>query len=78
MNRSREEIVADILSVAGEPVKKTMIMYKAHLSFEQLKLYLDFSREKGLISNTEDGLWIATDKGRLFLSQYQLISAIIA
>ena len=56
MNRSREEIAANMLAFASEPVKKTTIMYQACLSYDQLKLYLGLLRKKGLIDITEDGL----------------------
>ncbi len=78
MNRSREEIAANMLAFASEPVKKTTIMYQACLSYDQLKLYLGLLRKKGLIDITEDGLWVTTGKGRSFIKDYETVAEIIA
>lgn|SRR5487761_497792 len=48
-NRSRLEIIYDVISSAKSPVKKTNLMYKSNLSFKQLELYLGFLMEQGLI-----------------------------
>ena len=51
--RGRYQIIAEILSVINESntkgVTRTSIMYKAFLSHAQLKEYLSFLLEKGLI-----------------------------
>ena len=47
--RSRSEIVAIILEAANGGTTRTRIMYKAFLSFAQLKEYLSMLLEKGLI-----------------------------
>jgi len=53
--RSRTDIVGSILKSAnGGRANKTKIMYKAFLSFEQLKEYLTVLQEKGLIEYEED------------------------
>ena len=53
MCRGRYQIIAEILSVINESntkgVTRTSIMYKAFLSHAQLKEYLSFLLEKGLI-----------------------------
>jgi predicted transcriptional regulator len=52
--RSRTDIVGSILKSAnGGRANKTKIMYKAFLSFEQLKEYLTVLQEKGLIEYEE-------------------------
>ena len=52
--RSRTDIVGSILKSAnGGGANKTKIMYKAFLSFEQLKEYLTVLQEKGLIEYEE-------------------------
>ena len=52
--RSRTDIVGSILKAAnGGRANKTKIMYKAFLSFEQLKEYLIVLQEKGLIEYEE-------------------------
>ena len=78
LNRSREEIIAHILANAQEPTLKTVIMYNAKLSYEQLKMYAELLLQKGLIQKTKDGLWVVTDNGRRFLRHYQTIAEIIA
>jgi predicted transcriptional regulator len=39
-NRGKIQIMGDILALATSGVKKTHIMYRANLSYEQLYLYL--------------------------------------
>jgi predicted transcriptional regulator len=78
VNRSREEILADMLSVAIEPVNKTAIMYKAKLSYEQLKDYLSYMVDRQMIETTKEGTWATTEKGKTYLASYQLIVRIIA
>jgi len=77
LNRSREKISADILSAAQEPILRTLIMYKANLSFDQLKTYMQYLKEKQFIQRSEANLWVITDEGRAFLRQYQLVAEII-
>ena len=78
VNRSREEILADMLSVAIEPVNKTAIMYRAKLSYEQLKDYLSYMVDRQMIETTKEGTWATTEKGKTYLASYQLIVQIIA
>jgi predicted transcriptional regulator len=47
--RSRTEIVSNILEAANGGVTKTKIMYKAFLSYAQLKEYLSVLIENNLI-----------------------------
>ena len=52
--RSRTDIVGSILEATnGGRATKTKIMYKAYLSFTQLKEYLMVLQEKGLIEYEE-------------------------
>ena len=67
-----------MLSVAIEPVNKTTIMYRAKLSYEQLKDYLTYMVDRQMIETTEDGTWATTEKGKTYLASYQLIVQIIA
>ena len=48
-NRSRTEIVSNILDAANGGVPKTKIMYKAYLSYNQLREYLSILIENNLI-----------------------------
>ena len=47
--RSRTEIVSNILEAANGGVTKTKIMYKAFLSYNQLREYLSILIENNLI-----------------------------
>ena len=47
--RSRTEIVSNILEAANGGVTKTKIMYKAYLSYNQLKEYLSILIENNLL-----------------------------
>ena len=75
-NRSRMEILYDIISAARSPVKKTNLMYKSNLSFKQLELYLGFLVEQGLIeAKPEDEghgrIYSATSKGYQFTKIFE-------
>lgn len=50
-NRGRIEIVHDILKLCLMRQKKTHIMYRANLSFEQANYYLAVLFEKGLLEH---------------------------
>src|ERR687884_1204534 len=74
-NRGKIQIMGDVLALATCGIKKTHIMYKANLSYEQVHLYLGELIAKGLIaqdaSNPADGLvYRITEKGREFLFYY--------
>jgi predicted transcriptional regulator len=58
-NRSRYEVIAAILKSAGRDETRTKIMYKAMLSNDQCKIYLDSLLHSGLI------------QGNKFLSYYE-------
>ena len=47
--RSRTEIVSNILEAANGGVTKTKIMYKAYLSYNQLREYLSILIENNLL-----------------------------
>jgi predicted transcriptional regulator len=47
--RSRTEIVSNVLEAANGGVTKTKIMYKAYLSYNQLREYLSILIENNLI-----------------------------
>jgi predicted transcriptional regulator len=67
--RSRTEIVASILEAAASGrVTKTKLMYKAFLSYQQLKEYLTLLVENGLLEYDKRTLeYKTTDKGARFL-----------
>ncbi|UCE16197.1 MAG: hypothetical protein JSV12_00845 [Candidatus Bathyarchaeota archaeon] len=69
--RSRLQIIADILHIAGKGAKKTRIMYQANLSYDLLKRYLAETLEAGLISiDRNEKLYLVTRKGEEFLGKY--------
>jgi len=76
LQRSRWDIVDDILSLAVVGETKTHIMYKCNLSFGQVKNYLNFLVDNGLLKvgqredNSEVKCFFTTDKGRIFLRAY--------
>ena len=72
--RSRTEIVAMILDAANGGTTKTRIMYKAFLSYAQLKEYLSVLVENNLIEYL-DGIQVykTTEKGLKFLKMHSEI-----
>ncbi len=76
--RSRTDIAAAILEIALESAIKTKIMYKAFLSFPQLKEYLAVLEEKGLLEHIATNReYRTTDKGKQFLKMYKEVGQII-
>lgn len=76
--RSRMDIVADMLHVAQDGAIKTRIMYKAFLSYPQLKEYLGLMTDGGLLDHSEEeGKYYTTEKGRRFLRMYRDIGRAI-
>ena len=72
-NRGKIEIMADILNLSTVRVKKTHVMYRANLSYEQTLYYLGELQEKGLLEqHLEDGIAVygTTEKGRAFLGHF--------
>ena len=72
--RSRTDITAQILEAANGGVTKTKIMYKAFLSYAQLKEYLTVLIENGLLEYIEgEQIYRTTEKGNRFLKIYNRI-----
>lgn len=70
--RSRLEIIRDILLVVGgDGCKKTHIMYRANLSFNLLKSYLESVLGSGLVEFDGDSCYTITEKGEMFLEFYE-------
>ena len=66
--RSRTDITGLILEAANGGATKTKIMYKAYLSFAQLREYLSMLLEKGLIDYVEGrAIYKTTEKGTRLL-----------
>lgn len=71
--RSRTDIVVQILDAAsGQGSTKTRIMYRAYLSYAQLKEYLAVLLANDLLEKVEaDELYRITEKGKKFMKVYQ-------
>jgi len=70
-NRTKEEIIADILSVVMKEPKKTHIMYGANLSYPLLCKYLNKLVQRQLILYRKtDEVYELTPKGKVYLSRY--------
>lgn len=77
--RSRTDITAQILEAANGGVTKTKIMYKAFLSYAQLKEYLTVLIENGLLEYLEgEQIYKTTEKGNRFLKIYNQIGEYVA
>jgi predicted transcriptional regulator len=76
--RSRTEIVAMILEAANGGATKTRIMYKAFLSYAQLREYLSVLIENNLLEYLE-GLqnYKTTEKGLNFLKMHNEIGELL-
>jgi predicted transcriptional regulator len=76
--RNRSEICAQILETANGGVMKTKIMYKAFLSYEQMKEYLVVLVENNLIMyDKETGRYKTTEKGLKFVQLYNKMGALM-
>ena len=70
-NRSRTEIVSNILDAANGGATKTKIMYIAFLSYNQLKEYLSILIENNLIEYLKGTkTFKTTEKGLNFLKMH--------
>lgn len=76
--RSRTEIASRILESAASGTTRTKIMYKAYLSYAQLKEYLSVLVENALLEY-EKGTqtYKTTSKGLQFLKTYSQIGGLI-
>src|SRR5438270_8941159 len=72
-NRGKIQIMGDVLGLATSGIKKTHIMYRANLSYEQVHQYLSELIERSLLiqeSSQEGVVYRTTDRGREFLQYY--------
>ena len=77
-NRSRTEIVGNILDAANGGATKTKIMYKAYLSYAQLKEYLSVLIENNLLEYLEGTqTYKTTEKGLNFLKMNNEIEELL-
>ncbi|MEW5840526.1 winged helix-turn-helix domain-containing protein [Nitrososphaera sp.] len=79
-NRGKIEIMADVLTLSTVGIKKTHIMYRANLSYEQILYYLGELMSKGLLEQgMVDGTQVyrTTEKGREFLQYFTRMAQLI-
>ncbi len=68
-----------ILDSVSAGATKTKIMYKAYLSYTQLKEYLAYMEDNGLISYEEGSqLYRITEKGRKVMHLYEEIGDMVS
>ncbi len=76
--RSRTEIASRILESARGGTTKTKIMYKAFLSYAQLKEYLAVLEENGLLAyDKREQIYKTTQKGLHFLDMTNLLQGMM-
>ena len=86
-NRSRIEIIIQILEIVasaknddsgGSGITRTKIMYKAFLSYPQIKEYLSMLLESRLLEyDQKTAAYKTTGKGKRLLKTYQQIGNVI-
>jgi predicted transcriptional regulator len=81
-NRSRIDILANLLSAARGGSLKTHLMYKANLSFVLATQYLSLLCESGLICEVldeemESKRYQTTEKGLKFLDIYESLQGMV-
>ena len=76
--RGRTEIVSNILDAANGKATKTKIMYKAYLSYAQLKEYLSVLIENNLLEYLEGTrTFKTTEKGLNFLKMHNEMAELL-
>jgi predicted transcriptional regulator len=78
-NRSRMDIISEILDAAnGGGATKTKMMYKAYLSFAQMKEYVRVLTENNLLNyDIYTHTFKTTEKGLKFLDTYSQMDDMI-
>lgn len=79
VNRERTDIMADILEMAMPGIKKTQIIQKANLNYEQLLFYLEKLQIGNLLVQMDDGsrVYRTTEMGREFLRCHKRLNEFI-
>jgi predicted transcriptional regulator len=62
-HQSKTELASNILEAANGGATKTKIMYRAFLSYAQLKEYLALLTKNDLIAHDSEGIYRTTNKG---------------
>ena len=77
--RQTYDIYADILTQALKPSRKTRIMYKSNLGYNQLMKYLSTLLEKGFIEikYNPHRVFQTTEEGKEWLHVYQQLTILL-
>jgi predicted transcriptional regulator len=76
-HRSRTELASKILEAANGGATKTKIMYKAFLSYAQLKGYLAMLIQNDLVVHDNEGIYRTTTKGIRFLETSRQLGGLL-
>ena len=78
-NRSRDQIIAEVLSVVqtSGPMKPTRMVFSCALNYTQVQRYLEIAEKKNFLERTSDGEWQITAIGAEYLNAYQSLQQII-
>jgi predicted transcriptional regulator len=77
-NRSRTELASNILEAANGGATKTKIMYRAFLSYAQLKEYLAMLTQNGLLAHDVEGeRYRTTTNGIKFLESSRQLGGLL-
>jgi predicted transcriptional regulator len=76
--RSRTELTSNILEAANGGATKTKIMYRAFLSYAQLKEYLAMLTQNGLIAHDVDrAMYRTTSNGIKFIERSRQLDGLL-
>jgi predicted transcriptional regulator len=76
--RSSTEIIDSMLRSIRSGATKTHIMYRAYMSYSQLKEYLKLLEERELITyDPASQLYLLTEKGLKFMNAYDRINELV-
>jgi predicted transcriptional regulator len=81
IKRGRFEIIYGILTVCRKPARKTRILYKCNLSYNQFQKYLEYLCTHNLLNNSKTDLktvYHITDKGKEFLEEYERLNNLLS
>jgi predicted transcriptional regulator len=76
-NRTKIDIIVQILNAATGGETRTRIMYKSYLSHAQAKGYLDILIKDSLIASTSAHRYITTEKGLRFIEAYEHLGELL-
>lgn len=79
--RDKLIIMMEIIAIARKGASKTHIMFKANLSFSQLKEYIDFLTKKSLLQKASIDrrtVYKSTEKGLEFMEKQQHVIGMLS